>query len=641
MKTSTGWENVGTENGTIQLKRSLYDYSIDNTGFAGDDTFDDNFFDQEPTIETRNVLTALRDDIFIGGLRVEYNNLFFIGLRKVLEEQGYVDWLFKTSFLNIKNNFRELTQRKTYTTGADAYVEEYLKEVKPFHTKLREFKVGYNKTETEDGLFTDFDNPPFYDTSISSIRNLDPGSIVDATRITEYPYKIWNDFHKKSVKSLTLNSGGSGYSTAPTVSFIGGALENTGPFQILGRSNSGTTSGTYGYFYPLFSSQQKANIYDKQQGGSGASHSHTFDEYASKTFYMPTGSMNHAISTKSYEFKLYSEPSITHATATAVVRDGSVTKINLLTAGSGYTATPEILLTGGASDGSTPTDTAKAYANLNNDLVRDIDVTMKFDRIDQTATVFEWAKNTTFSYGALVRYNNELYRVTKTFTSTTKFDESIGNLTKLQGDESFLTAAGRTLGMYTPSDGMAGNDLTQLMEGIDYGGVMVTGLAFNESQGWDRSPWYDVPWDNYGSSKVKTFYGDGSTVLYTFDTAPLATEVYTVYYDGVRQTTDVFRGDGSTTEFTLTTAPGDGVKVELILFDDDTVLTPTDDRTIDSLVSGGLFSSAVGISPGDIITDGDTFISPDTSFAPEENVPGQIFDTVDIHNSGVRSAFHC
>ena len=97
--------------------------------------------------------------------------------------------------------------------------------------------------------------------------------------------------------------------------------------------------------------------------------------------------------------------------------------------------------------------------------------------------MFEWAKNTTFSYGALVRYNNELYRVTKTFTSTTKFDESIGNLTKLQGDESFLTAAGRTLGMYTPSDGMAGNDLTQLMEGIDYGGVMVTGLAFNESQG--------------------------------------------------------------------------------------------------------------------------------------------------------------
>ena len=70
----------------------------------------------------------MRDDILVGALKVEYNNLFFVGLRKVLEEQLYVDWLFKTSFLNVKNNFRELTQRKTYTTGADQYVEEYIKE---------------------------------------------------------------------------------------------------------------------------------------------------------------------------------------------------------------------------------------------------------------------------------------------------------------------------------------------------------------------------------------------------------------------------------------------------------------------------------------------------------------------------------
>jgi hypothetical protein len=82
-RTAAGWENVGTENGTIQLKRSLYDYTIDNIGYAGDDVFDDNFFDQEPIIETRKVLTALRDDIFTGDLKVEYNNLFFIGLRKV------------------------------------------------------------------------------------------------------------------------------------------------------------------------------------------------------------------------------------------------------------------------------------------------------------------------------------------------------------------------------------------------------------------------------------------------------------------------------------------------------------------------------------------------------------------------------
>jgi hypothetical protein len=53
---------------------------------------------------------------------------------------------------------------------------------------------------------------------------------------------------------------------------------------------------------------------------------------------------------------------------------------------------------------------------------------------------------------------------------------------------------------------MPGNELSQVMTGVDYGGVMVTGLAFNSGQGWDRSPWYDNPWDTYGLSRVKTFY---------------------------------------------------------------------------------------------------------------------------------------
>ena len=31
-----------------------------------------------------------------------------------------------------------------------------------------------------------------------------------------------------------------------------------------------------------------------------------------------------------------------------------------------------------------------------------------------------------------------------------------------------------------------------------------------------------------------------------------------------------------------------------------------------------------------LILEGDEFVSPDTSYAPEEAVPGQMFDTVDI-----------
>ena len=163
---------------------------------------------------------------------------------------------------------------------------------------------------------------------------------------------------------------------------------------------------------------------------------------------------------------------------------------------------------------------------------------------------------------------------------------------------------------------------------------MVTGLAFSSGQGWDRSPWYDNPWDTYGLSRVKTFYGDGSTTAFTFASAPSATDVYTVYINGVRQTSLVFRGDGSTKTFTVipddSSVVGAGDEIQFIPFDDDGVLTPTDDKTLDSLISGGLFGSAVGIAPSDIILEGDGFVTPETSYAPEENVPGSMFDTVDI-----------
>ena len=70
---------------------------------------------------------------------------------------------------------------------------------------------------------------------------------------------------------------------------------------------------------------------------------------------------------------------------------------------------------------------------------------------------------------------------------------------------------------------MPGNELDQVMTGVDYGGTMVTGLLFSQEAGWDKAGWYDFPWDNYGNSRIKAFRADGSTAAYTFDTAPATT----------------------------------------------------------------------------------------------------------------------
>ncbi len=205
----------------------------------------------------------------------------------------------------------------------------------------------------------------------------------------------------------------------------------------------------------------------------------------------------------------------------------------------------------------------------------------------------------------MISHTNQLYKATSAFTSTTDFDDSIGDLYKVRGDETGLSAADRTKGFYAPDTGMPGNELSQLMKGVDYGGTMVTGLLFSQGQGWDKQGWYDFAWDNYGVSDIVTFRADGSTATFTFDSAPPITKVYQVYItedDSTRRKLDdVFRGDGSTTTFTLSTTPNTDALVEFIPFDSDGVLTPTDDRTIDSIVKGGVFKSALGIAPSDII----------------------------------------
>ena len=118
-----------------------------------------------------------------------------------------------------------------------------MNEVKPFHTKLREYTLGYDKTETQDGIYSDFDSPTFYDAGTGKIRGLNVA--VDTAKLTEYPWQMWNDYHKKYVQSITVTKGGSGYTTAPTVTVVGGTTGSTGPFQIQATSSRGASSGSF------------------------------------------------------------------------------------------------------------------------------------------------------------------------------------------------------------------------------------------------------------------------------------------------------------------------------------------------------------------------------------------------------------
>ena len=107
---------------------------------------------------------------------------------------------------------------------------------------------------------------------------------------------------------------------------------------------------------------------------------------------------------------------------------------------------------------------------------------------------------------------------------------------------------------------------------------------------------------------------------------------------GAGQTGFVLRDDSGETlastviqldEEQITLASGDVFVVRKNTSDGSFIPDP---RAYDTVVTGGdlAYSTATGINPEDINIDGDGFVTQTTSKGPEELVPGQVLDTLDI-----------
>ncbi|CAB4125910.1 hypothetical protein UFOVP181_328 [uncultured Caudovirales phage] len=497
---------VGLQNGTIQFNPTLYQFTGTSYGYDGA-LYDGGIFDNSAAIELRNILTALKNNIFIDTLRMEYLNLFFTCVRYALSEQTYLDWIFKTSFVKVQHNVGELKQKVTYNNDNLSNFEDYVAEVKPYRTKIREYISNYSKLDTNSLSITDFDLPPAYDNGKLSPVNaaVVNGKIEsDNNTITTYPWKHWLDNVGFTVTEIKLVDGGSGYVTEPVVRFT---------------SNSGT----------------------------GAS-------------------------------------------ARAFISNGKVNRLILITAGSGYLSAPTVVIDGGLSATGTA---ATAVAIIGNGVVRSNLIKMKFDRITQSYFISQlqetetltslvsgsrlqfpltWAPNIRIGQSSVLingvdalRDTYKLSIVKSTSRGYTSYSGSIifdtapalGStltVTYLK-DWSLLNAADRIQYYYNPESGMLGKDLSQLMTGVDYGGVIVNGLGFDVSAGWDSLPYYSDKWDSFDSTFNDFIYkANAGTFDSTFDwtvngqqyISVAGTEI-NVYYSQLDVTT--FPSDGVTTEY--------------------------------------------------------------------------------------------
>ena len=362
------------------------------------------------------------------------------------------------------------------------------------------------------------------------------------------------------------------------------------------------------------------------------------------------------------------------ATAEANIGQGKVREIIVTNPGAGYITSPNVTIVGGGNI----TKQAIGYANLENNKIRINTVNMKFDRIANSKVIQTQEATDTFTategqikfkltYLPTLDKRDIDIVINDASLYISDFDVSIVTTTdktykKKEGYLIFLTPPGKNAQVtvtykksielmqatdridyyYQPTAGMLGKDPAQLMTGVEYEGVQVQGLEFDISVGFDGLPWFSHGWDTFsGTNTDYAFRADGSTQTFTLPYVPESLQEINVYFDGVRQdpnNTPTIVGDGSNDTFTLDVGAPDGTLVVFRQKESDGSLVPTDVNNLDTLLSGGTFSTsngrfntAIGTNPEEISLDGDGFVTPDTSHAPEEVVPGQCFDTIAIN----------
>jgi len=239
---SKSYDIVYRESGTIKIVDALWNYKNSNYDYDIA-TLDETLYDQIPDLEVYYILKALKDDIFIDTLEVNWNLFFFTAVKYALTEQKLLDWAFKTSFINVTNQVGELDQRPVYKLDNEKYFEEYVKEVKPYHSNIRTYTSKYTYLDDQFNLNnTDFDLPSYYSTLTN---NYEVVTLTDTDKISQQPWKSWADNYTYSVGSVIVAETGAGYTQQPTVTINGGGplvtttataeayLRNGGVYKIL------------------------------------------------------------------------------------------------------------------------------------------------------------------------------------------------------------------------------------------------------------------------------------------------------------------------------------------------------------------------------------------------------------------------
>jgi hypothetical protein len=596
---TVNYDTVGRENGTIQLNDLLYNYSSETSGYDAI-AYDTAFYDKEPVQELRNIIDAIKEDLFVSDLTVEYNELFFAALRYAHTEQPNIDWAFKSSFVRAKHNVGDLVQKITYQNDNLENYQDYIEEVKPYKTKIREYISAYSALEPTGSMVSDFDLPPSYingsiKPSIAKYANNTITQLYDD--YSAAPYKNWVDNNKFDIIRIDIAAGGSGYLETPSVVIDGDDAPILRAYLARGKVKS-------------------IEI-----------------ETAGKQYYTAP------------EVKIIGQ-STTPAKAVAILGNGLARSTHMVirfdrVSGKRYIENINSIETF-AGTGAKEKYMLKWPLNVKTD-----SYTVTIDGIEQLSGTYTVGNDVDFSLG------HERFLGYVDFVNPPANNSVV--VVNYQKATSMLSAADRIFTEYNPTSGMPGisesGSLASLMKGVEYEGVLYDSYAFGNEQGFGQGGFGDLPFDTF----VNTFEDevivlDGSTNRVQLAEPLEAGVTYNVYLNDVRL--DDANYDGSSivdnTNAIMASIEGDGV-IDYIDLDNDLVQTADGDvlivrkstsdgsftpvgSTYDTSLAGGSldYTTASGVGAGEIIIDGDGFRTQANSSGPEEMVPGTVIDTLDM-----------
>lgn len=132
-------EEVGIENSAIKLLDTIYTVT-NHYGLS---------------VELRELLDAFRTKVMVDIYKVDQNELFFSLVNYVLSEQKNPDWVFKSSYIYIKENNLPLSQERLYIPDQIDNIIKYITDVKPYHTQIRDYTSTYVTTDIAPGTSID------------------------------------------------------------------------------------------------------------------------------------------------------------------------------------------------------------------------------------------------------------------------------------------------------------------------------------------------------------------------------------------------------------------------------------------------------------------------------------------------------